>query len=680
VGTDVRKLSVGDEVAAFAFDCLASHAVTDARLAVRRPLSLDTEKAAGVPVAFMTASYALNHLARISGGDRVLVHSATGGVGLAALQLARRAGAEIFATAGTETKREWLRSLGIRHVFDSRSGQFAREVLEATGGDGVDIVLNSLAGDAVEQGLSVLRPYGRFVEIGKRDIYENRQVGLLPFQRNLSYFAVDLDRMARERPAFLGSLLEEVMGLVDRGDIQPLPTRTFPLGQVADAFREMAQGRHTGKLVVSVREGALPRAAGATDPVEASIGGTVLITGGLGALGLHVAEWLVRRGITHLALLGRSGGAGGSLESLRRIEARGVVVKQLRADVADAAQLAAALDEIRRDMPPLTGVVHAAGYLDDATVLQQAEKQFLDVMRPKVSGAWHLDRLTADDPLEFFVLMGSVASFFGLSGQSNYAAANAFLDALAEDRMQRGRPALSVSWGPWSGGGLAARADRGSRLAGQGLDSLNPDEGIAALERLLQSRETHIVAMRCDVDAWIASAQGAALPILTRTHVDDVAAKAGQQSDRNVAGIREALEQAQPGRQRCALLEGWLRDQVAQVLRMAPARVELTKPFRTMGLDSLMGLELRNRLESGAAISLPATAIWNHPTVAQLAPQVAIRMGVALEAAQPQTTITEPVATIASDPGETSTELDELISELEQLSDEEARRLVAGDL
>src|SRR6185295_10986942 len=158
---------------------------------------------------------------------------------------------------------------------------------------------------------------------------------------------------------------------------------------------------------------------------------------------------------------------------------------------------------------------------------------------------------------------------------------------LAEERKQRGRPALSVSWGPWSGGGLAARADRGSRLAGQGLNSLNPEEGIAALERVLQSRETHIVAMRCDVDAWIASARGAALPILARTHVDDVAAKTGQQSDRKVAGIREALEQAQPGRQRCVLLEGWLRDQVAQVLRMAPARVELTKPFRTMGLDSL---------------------------------------------------------------------------------------------
>jgi NADP-dependent 3-hydroxy acid dehydrogenase YdfG/acyl carrier protein len=438
----------------------------------------------------------------------------------------------------------------------------------------------------------------------------------------------------------------------------------------------MAQGLHTGKLVISVREGALPRVNSPNDQLQAAIGGTVLITGGFGALGLHVADWLVRRGITHLALLGRSGAAGDSLESLARIEARGAVVKQVLADVADSAQLGAALDEIRRDMPPLTGVVHAAGYLDDATLLQQEQEQFVNVMRPKVKGAWHLDRLTAGDPLEFFVLMGSVASFFGLSGQSNYAAANAFLDALADDRRQRGRPALSVSWGPWSGGGLAARAGRGSRLAAHGLESLSPEEGIAALERLMRSGETHVVAMRCDVDAWIASAQGAALPILVSTQVKNPTALA---SDQKTVGIREALEQAQPGRQRSVLLEGWLREQIGQVLRMPPARVEITKPFRTMGLDSLMGLELRNRLEAGAGLSLPATAIWNHPTVAQLAPQIGARMGVALDAAQALAAPAEQPAPA----GETETasdDLDQLLNELEQLTDEEARRLVAGDL
>lgn len=673
VGSEVADLALGDEVIAVALHCLATHAITDARLAIRRPSRMSVEQGAAFPIAFLTAHYALNVLAGMRAGERVLIHSATGGVGLAALQLARRAGAEIIATAGSEEKRAWLRQYGVRHVFDSRA-PFGDAVREATGG-GVDVVLNSLAGAAVDEGLDVLRPFGRMCEIGKRDMREDRRIGLRPFLRNLSYFAIAIDRLCRERPQFVGGMLRELSALVECGALEPLPTRTFEAKALRDAFREFAQARHTGKLAIRMHGGPAPYAA-PPDPVREAVGGTVLITGGYGALGLAVASWLVDRGITHLALVGRTEPGGAAREVIGDLEARGAVIHRALGDVGDASSLAAALDDIRSAMPPLSGIVHAAGVLDDATLLEQQADRFVSVMRPKVDGAMYLDRLTADDPIHFFVLMSSVASFLGVSGQSNYAAANAFLDAFAADRRRRGRPALSVGWGPWAGGGLAARADRGDRLAEMGLESLDPSRAVFALERLLRTNVGHAAVMAFDVTTWRERTRAALLPSVARLAPATGAAPAPPPIASAPAALRSALTEAAPGRQRRQVLEKWLRDQLASVLRVSAARVEASKPFRTLGLDSLMGLEFRNRIEAGAGISIPATAIWNFPTLAQLTSEVASRMGVSLDAvaeSSPDENIGVPVIAANDD------ELAGLIEELEQLSEEEARRLIRGD-
>jgi len=626
VGDGVERFRAGDRVVAYAFDSLATHALADAHLVAPLPAALDFTSAATLPIGFLTAHYALNHLARMERGERVLIHAATGGVGLAAIQLARRAGAEVFATAGSEAKRAHLRSLGVEHVFDSRSLAFADEVLERTGGEGVDVVLNSLSGAAIARGLGLLRPYGRFVEIGKKDIYDDARVGLAPFRNNLSYFAVDLERMARERPALLGGMLQELMAAVDAGALTALPAREFPVSEVGDAFRHMAQARHIGKVVVRLQDAAeLPDLLPAESPVRPDA--SYLVTGGLGGLGLAVARWLAERGARHLVLVGRGAPGGDAVVALEALERAGVQVLVAQADVTSGDDLARLLGRIEAELPPLRGVVHAAGVLADGTVLQTDRERFRRALAPKVEGALHLHALTAGLPLDFFVLFSSVAALLGTSGQANYAAANAFLDALAQLRQAGGLPGTSIGWGPWSEVGLAAaRADRGGRLALQGLESLTPEQGVAAFQRVLMDTTPYVAVMRFDPARWSevhpAARSSTFLELLQAAEPEAPAEASG-------SGILAALAAAGFDGERRALMGNHLRERAAEVLRLAPERVVPDRPLKAMGMDSLMTLELRNRLEADLKLTISATAIWNYPTVTLLAAHLAERLGAA---------------------------------------------------
>jgi phthiocerol/phenolphthiocerol synthesis type-I polyketide synthase C len=628
VGEGAEGITVGDEVVAFAFHCLATHAIADARLVAPKPAGLHWEQAATVPIAFLTASYALEHLGRVAPGERVLVHSATGGVGLAALQIARAAGAEVIATAGTEEKRALLRSMGVEHVFDSRSLGFADEILAATG-DGVDIVLNSLAGEAISKGLAVLRPFGRFLELGKRDVHDDLRLGLDPFRKQLTYSAIDLDAAARERPELVGRILGSVVERVAGGELEPLPCEVFPVSRVADAFHRMAAARHVGKVVV------VPEPEVEVDAAPPALRGdaSYLVTGGLGALGLEVARWMAGQGARHLVLVGRGAPSDAARAAVAELERGGAEVRVERADVADGDAMAALLARIDGEMPPLRGVVHAAGLLADATAERMDAALLAEAMAPKVRGAWNLHRLTAGRPLDLFVLFSSVSSLIGIPGQANYAAANAFLDALAAHRHAVGLPALSIGWGPWGEVGLAARqANRGRRLDRRGLRSLGRDEGIALLDALVrQPGAPHVVAARLDVARWCESHPAAAAsPLFARLREPVPAADA---PGRPEPGPRETVLAAAPGRERRNALESHLRVRVAQILRLVPDRLALDQPLKSLGMDSLMSLELRNRIEADLGLSISATAVWNYPTVSLLAGHLAERLAPAAAAA-----------------------------------------------
>jgi NADPH:quinone reductase-like Zn-dependent oxidoreductase/acyl carrier protein len=614
VGADVSDFAVGDEVVAIAFRCLGTHAVADTRLVVRKPAALTHDVAATLPIAFVTAKLALQRLAGLGRGDRVLIHAAAGGVGLAAVQIAQRAGATIFATAGSAAKREHLQRLGVEHVLDSRSLSFAGEVMERTRGAGIDIVLNSLSGDAVAAGLSVLGPYGRFIEIGRSDIYRNSPMSLGPFRANLSYSALDLERMCHERPDAVGDVLREVMRQVAVGELEPLPTTTFSIAKVSDAFRYMAEARHIGKIVLSLSRDEARNAAIVPDELGVRPDATYLITGGLGALGLAMAGALVEAGARHLVLIGRRPPGDDARRVITALEEQGAHVRAIRGDVSAPEEVERILADVRREMPPLRGVIHAAGVLADATVRETTADGIKAVMAPKAAGAWALHGATATDPLDFFVLFSSASALLGLPGQANYAAANAFLDGLARHRRQLGRPALSIAWGPWAGAGLAAeRADRGERLAGQGLGSLGTAQGVEAFRRVLGRDRAYVAVMAFDPDAWCEAQPGAPARLFERMRP----AGPPVAEDRAANGILGALRESPAGARPTMLLEH-LRGRVARILRLEPAHVHADAPLKSLGLDSLMALELRNRLEADLSLRLSATLVWSHPTISAL--------------------------------------------------------------
>ena len=476
VGDGVTHVRPGDEVLAVAGGSFASHVVTRAELVQPRPTNVSAEEGASFPIAFLTAEFCLSHLAGMRAGDRVLIHAAAGGVGMAAVKLAQRAGAEVFATAGSVWKRELLHSMGVTHVFDSRSAGFADEIMALTNGRGVDVVLNSLSGELIEPSFRVLTRGGRFVEIGKRGIKDHDWVTAL--NRDLRYFIVDWGETAASDPELIGNMFARLVGELRQGTLAALPRHVFKIEEAERAFRFMAQARHAGKIVVR---------HGRSMPATIRRDGTYLVTGGLSGLGLVTARWLAQRGAGRLVLVGRRSLTPELAATLDEFRAGGTTVVAQSVDVSDAVALGELLEFIRKDGPPLRGVVHSAGVLDDGVLIQQDADRFARVFGPKVCGGWLLDRLTRCDPLDWFVMFSSVAAILGSAGQTNYSAANAFLDLLARERSTRGLPGLSINWGAWTEVGVAVDRDLIDRLAAQGLGAITPSQGLVAMERLLEN-------------------------------------------------------------------------------------------------------------------------------------------------------------------------------------------------
>ncbi len=617
VGEGVQSLRVGQAVVAVAPFSFGTHVTVVEQMVVPRPDPLSAPQAAAIPVVFMTAWYGLVHLARLRAGERVLIHSAAGGTGLAAVAIARHLGAEVFATAGTPEKRAWLREQGIRYVMDSRSLDFAEQTLAATGGEGVDVVLNSLSGQAIEASLSSLAVDGRFIEIGKTDIYKDRPLGLAHFKKSLSYSAVDLVGLGARRPERFAALLREVMQLFVDGSLQPLAVETFPISRAADAFRKMAQAQHIAKLVLTLPDPEARILVPSESQVAIRADGTYLVTGGLGGLGLSVAGWLAEQGAGELVLLGRSGITTDEQKAaVAALVAKGARVRVAKVDVARRAELQPILQEIAASGRPLRGVIHAAGLLDDGILLKQSPARLRAVMAPKAQGALHLHELTSDQRLDFFVLYASGSGLLGSPGQGNYAAANSFLDALAHYRKRQGLPALSVDWGAFAEVGLAAaQANRGARLSSLGMRNLSPIEGLRALGRLLESKEVQAGVMPLNLRRWVGTYQAAAASArLSRLLATQ---SAGSSQLPGELGLRERLATEEAGG-RAALLQEIVRTQAAQVLRISPDKLDVEMPLTSLGMDSLMGLELRNRLETVLGINVPATLLWSYPTVAAL--------------------------------------------------------------
>ena len=616
VGADVTSVAVGDAVVAVAPGSFGTYATTHVELVAPKPDRLTFAEAATIPLAFLTAHQALHDKARLGAGDVVLVHAAAGGVGLAAVQLVRRAGAVPMGTAGSDHKRAYLRGLGLTTVMSSRTTEFADDVLAATGGRGVDIVVNSLTGDAIGRSLDVLVPGGRFVELGKREIWSSAQVAARA--PAASYDSVPLADDIEQRPETVGPILRELVAAVGRGELEPLPVQTFALADVAAAFRYMAQARHIGKIVLvdPAAEAEAPNDTGLVRP-----GASYLITGGLAGLGLLVAEWLVDHGATHLAVLGRRAPGPEAAATLDRLRAGGAQVLALQADVSERASLAGALDAIAEQLPPLRGVFHSAGVLDDGALVRQDWSRFATVLAPKVDGAIHLDELTQDLELDHFVLFSSVAALLGSRGQANHAAANSFLDALAADRRARGKAGLSINWGAWSDVGSVVTHGVAERARAQGVATMTPTQGLEALGALMAQGRPQVGVVVVDWPTYLRQFGSGSVPAFLAGMAQRERHLAAPKAAAPVAVIRDELVAA-PAGQREQLLLDFVGAQVARVLGVAsPRSISEQQPLNEMGLDSLMAVELRNLLGAGIAVEqpLPATLVFDYPTVEALA-------------------------------------------------------------
>jgi len=617
VGEFVTALQPGDEVAGMAPYAFRAYATTDARMLFRKPAHLSFAQAASIPTIFLTAHYAINHLARMQPGESILIHAGTGGVGQAAIQIAKHLSLKIFATAGTPEKRRMLKEMAVDHVMNSRTLEFADEVMRLTGGRGVDAVLNSLAGDFIPKSVSVLAPFGRFLEIGKVDVYRNSKIGLQPLRNNISYFVIDLTQHLRQKPAFVVEMFREIAERFAAGDYQPVPQSSYPITDAVDAFRSMAQGRHVGKNVLTFEHDVIPVAFTTDSGQRFRADATYLVTGGAGGFGLEVANWIAHHGGRHLVLMSRSGPRdAGARQIIDQLQAAGVTVRDARGDVANPSDVRQIVSEIQRELPPLKGVFHAAMVLDDDLIVELDDQRVWNALSPKMAGAWNLHVTTRSLPLEHFVCFSSFSAVIGMLRQSNYNAGNVFLDALANYRRARNLPALTINWGAILGAGFVDRDQKTSNvLVKLGFGSFDTHEALRVLDDLLIRDSPNVIATRVN---WKSVLKLSPLAAASNTYATVVRETRGE--DRG-GSLESELRAASPDDQE-RLLQDFIVAQVAGVFGMAQEKIDRTVGLTALGLDSLMTLELTNRVERELGIRLPVGTLLSGPTITELARSV----------------------------------------------------------
>ncbi|KAI0596521.1 hypothetical protein F4775DRAFT_594205 [Biscogniauxia sp. FL1348] len=667
VGRNVKGFAVGDKVAALAVGSFTNVHRVEAHRVFRLPSGLSFEDGASIPLAYATAYHALVDIAHLSKGQRVLIHSAAGGVGQAAIKLAQLFEAEIFVTVGSDEKKQLMieeYKIPASHVFSSRNAGFAEKIMRMTDGEGVEVVLNSLAGELLKETWRCIAMFGFFLEIGKRDIYANTRLEMRPFDKHVTFSAVDLSAVFMHRPMLGSRILADCFKLFYEGKVSVMkPITTFPVDQIEAAFRFMQAGKHAGKIVVTVPEDAQVMVAPKTDPYFLKRDATYVIAGGAGGLGMEISKWMVEHGARNIVLLSRSGAEGNmkAQELVQECKAKGAVVKLCKCDTRDAAAVAQVFHDIREkhNMPPIRGIINGAMILRDSLFENMSFSDWQAVTETKLASSWNLHQQTLGQPLDFFVLLSSASGVSGNRGQSNYAASSAFQDAFARHRRSLGLPATTLDLGMIeSAGYVADNADSVAYLRAHGYTMIKFKEFLTMLRYAIQNSDSdecqivtgydataaeHVAAAAATASSSTAQ-PGAIKPSSTVgladakfTHLPSIhlasrrggtqrSSDAEPDSTAAATGIplRQALLGVEKGAARSAVLVRALTARLAGLL--GAADVEALDPERrsvaALGVDSLVAVELRNWIVGETGVGLPIFEILGARSLVELAGKV----------------------------------------------------------
>jgi acyl transferase domain-containing protein/NADPH:quinone reductase-like Zn-dependent oxidoreductase/surfactin synthase thioesterase subunit/ubiquinone/menaquinone biosynthesis C-methylase UbiE/NAD(P)-dependent dehydrogenase (short-subunit alcohol dehydrogenase family) len=610
-GKNVTEFKQGDEVVASSGASLAGVVNVHKDFVCKKPSNMTFEEVSTIPVAYTTAYYALIHLARLQKGERVLVHTASGGVGIAAINLIHHYGGEVFATAGTDEKREFLKSLGVKHIFDSRKLDFKDKIMSITNGKGVDIILNTIAGKAITQNFHSLSHGGRFIELGKTDIYSNKRINLRPFGNNVSYFGVDLDRLCIHQSHLIKSIIEIIFR---ENLVVSHPYHSFPVSRLNEAFAFMSKANHIGKVVITMDEKEISIQPPASLTLKKDAG--YIVTGGCAGFGLHAADWMSTKGAGNLVLVNRSGVKNeDDKKIISAIEARGTKVFIERADITNIDDVNRILKNLEEKNIPLKGIIHSAMVLDDMAIENMDTEHLMRVIRPKVIGALNLHNATLAKNLDYFVMFSSISSVFGFPGQGNYAAANMFLDTITAYRKHKGLPAVTVNWGALGAAGFVARNEEvQQRLISMGCSLFPLELSLNVLEQVMLTSQSQTVAadikwqMFKEFLGENARGKFAHLIEQEKSNIDD-----GNSMD-----LKKILAQSNEEKQSEVLTDN-LRKFVAKIIGLSVEKLPTDVSLLQVGFDSLMANQLRNWIQTNLNIDFPLLKIMQGPSIKELA-------------------------------------------------------------
>lgn len=630
-GAEEAGYYVGDRMVVSIRNCLTSHAIVsienlyavhlDAASTIREAkryklrdeevqrikdelvFEIPNAEASTMPTVFSTAYYTLIDLADIQPGQTILIHAASGGLGLAAIQIAKMRGARIFATAGNEEKRQYLRDIGCEHVWNSRNLEFVDGVKEVTNGRGVDVVLNSLSGELLHHSLALVAPFGRFFEVGKRDIVEEKWLPMQAFNDNIGFFSMDLDRMLAQRPDEIIRMLVAVTRHIMNRDMVMPPCTVMPAAKATEAFRLLASAQHIGKVVLDFSDTTDLKVTPIPKEIPKVCGDAAyVITGAYGGMGLQLVQWLVSLGAKHLVLVGRSLKQDDETiqKALAILKAHDVLVHQMQADIVDYNSLKAVIDQATQLEVPLKGIFHCAAVIDDGVIENLDSERLSKVILPKAQGAWNLHELTKDLELDHFVLFSSATNLLGNIGQAAYVSANFFLDALAKYRKQMGLPGLAIEWGAIDGGSMFQKDSRAAKnFETIGVTPIAIKEALATISLLWKADQPCVGVLDIDWSKWFG-----VFPITRSVGRFQELLTLGNSSYEQTEALRQL--NALPLEERLPFVVKNLIDILTKTLQIPPDSIDGNTRLTELGIDSLVGVELQIAISNtlGCEISL----------------------------------------------------------------------------